>query len=64
MTFSSSLILLSTSKFGMFSWLEIEGEGVLKNEEDDFVRSGVEIERPLSRDVVLLRLPLIRLSLP
>ena len=48
----------------MFSWLEIEGEGVLKNEEDDFVRSGVEIERPLSRDVVLLRLPLIRLSLP
>ena len=46
-TFSSSLILLSTSKLDTFSWLEIEGEGVLKKEEDDFVRSGVEIERPL-----------------
>ena len=47
MTFSSSLILLSTSKLDTFSWLEIEGEGVLKKEEDDFVRSGGEIERPL-----------------
>ena len=64
MTFSSSLILLSTSKLETFSWLEIEGEGVLMKEEDDFVRSGVEIERPLSRDVVLLRTPLILLSRP
>ena len=64
MTFSSSLILLSTSKLDTFSWLEIEGEGVLTKEEDDFVRSGVEMERPLSRDVVLLRTPLILLSRP
>ena len=63
MTFSSSLILLSTSKLETFSWLEIEGEGVLMKEEDDFVRSGVEIERPLSRDVVMLRLLLIQIKI-
>ena len=44
--------------------LKTQGEGIIKKEEDDFVRSGVEMERPLSRDVVLLRAPLILLSRP